>query len=189
MRNASHQYQYLALVVLLSVLCGCANNLGTTADVITPTDVSEPAVWGAQTNVTKLRHLYFSSQPDEEALRVARDNGVTTVINLRESGEMDWNEEAAVVQLGLNYRSIPIRREGRSLDPAAVQAIDKAVMAQAGEPVLLHCSSSNRAAAWLAVHLVTAHDIEESESLQVAERAGLTYEPLIERVQTYLRNQ
>lgn len=184
MRIATQLITFAAISVALSVISGCASH------AVTPAEVSEPVVWGASENVTRLRHLYFSDQPDAEALRIAKENGVTTVINLREpSEELDWDEQAEAKRLGLKYLSIPVSRKADSLNSQAMTAISAAVRQQAGDPVLLHCSSGNRAAAWLAVHLVEDHGTSQQLAIDVAREAGLTYEPLVERVQTYLGNR
>lgn len=178
------ELKFLGLACLaISILAGCATQ------AISPADVTEPAVWGASDNVTRLRHLYFSDQPDAEALRLAKANGITTIINLREPEEMDWDEQAEAERLGLGYASIPVLRQADSLSTQAMAAISAAVNQQAGSPVLLHCSSGNRAAAWLAVHLAEDHRMSDSRAIDVAREAGLTYEPLVERVQSYLQSR
>ncbi len=172
-----------AVLLTVWVLGGCA-----THDIV-PADVSDPEVWGGASNVTQLKHLYFSEQPDEAALKAARSRGVTTVINLRSPGETEWNEKEVVEQMGLEYVNIPIRKKSDTLDQDAIKAISKAVAQQGGRPVLLHCSSGNRASAWLAVHLVDDHDLDVESALGVARKTGLTSDSVEERVRTYLSDR
>lgn len=152
---------------------------------ITLADVSAPQAWGAADNVTSVRSLYFSEQPDAESLQVARSNGVTTVINLREPGEIDWDEQAAARAQGLEYFNVPIARQSDTLDANALAQINAIIDARAGQPVLIHCASGNRAAAWFATHLVEAHAMPQSEALTIAEQVGLTNATMKERVETY----
>ncbi len=189
---------YVVVLVLSALLGACASpsippadeampaNANKQAHAITPADVSAPQTWGDSDNVTKIRHLYFSEQPDAEALRIAKTNGVTTVINLRAPGESDWDEAAAAKKLGLNYVNIPIRKESATFDSSAIAAINAAVRDQEGSPVLLHCSSGNRAAAWLAIHLIEAHKLSGEDAIAVAQKAGLTSDDMVQRVETYL---
>ena len=171
----------LAGFVLSAWLAGC------TTLAMTPSDVGGPETWGASDNVTHLRHLYFSEQPDAEALRVARSKGVTTVIDLREPGESQWNERVAAEEAGIEYLNIPIKKESDTLDSATLRAISAAVEAQNGQPVLLHCSSGNRASAWLAVHLIEDHAMSKDDALVIARKAGLSMQGMERRVATYLR--
>lgn len=173
----------LSVLVSVSLLVACASQ------PIKPVDVTGPEIWGGADNVTGLRHLYFSSQPDAETLRIAKTRGVTAIIDLRSPEESDWDEKGAATKLGLAYANVPITRDGESLDPAALQHIEYLVRAQKGAPVLLHCGSGNRAAAWLAVHLVGAHDLERGNALAVAEKAGLNHAPTKARVVQYLKEQ
>ena len=167
----------LALPMLLA---NCAN------PAISTEDVTAPETWGGVDNVVRVRHLYFSGQPDDETLRVAQEKGVTTIINLRDPSESAWDEKSAVEALGLHYVNVPVRHGSNTLDSAAMSAIEAAVKAQHGEPVLLHCSSGNRAAAWLAVHLVTTHDMPLDDALSVAKKAGLTSAGMAGRAETYI---
>ncbi len=170
------------ILVVITLIGGCASQQ------ITPADVTGPETWGASDNVTHVRHLYFSEQPDAEALRTAKLNGVTTVINLRDPSESDWDEEDAVESLGLNYINIPIRKQSETFSPTAIAAINAAVEAQNGQPVLLHCSSGNRAAGWLAIHLVEGHKLSNENAIAVAREAGLSSDVIAKRVTTYIES-
>ena len=164
-------------------LVSCANQ------TIRPADVTEPATWGASDNVVQLRHLYFSEQPDAETLRIAQSRGVTTVINMRDPGELDWDEKAAAEAAGLQYINIPIAKQASSFDAAAIDRISAVVRESKGQPILLHCSSGNRAAGWLAIHLVEAHNLSEAQALRIASKAGLTSEVIESRVRNYLNSE
>lgn len=153
---------------------------------LSPDDVSEEMIWGNDTTVRQIKHLYIASQPDQEALQTARQKGVATIIDLRAPGETDWNERQAVEALGMRYLNLPIPKQGDSLDTDTLQQIEMAVAELHGEPVLLHCSSGNRAAAWLATHLADNHELPVDESLAIAAKAGLTHEGTLERTTNYL---
>ena len=141
---------------------------------ITSADFSEPRTWGAMKNVVGVKHLYMSGQPDEAALREAREHGVAAVINLREPDELDWDEEAAVNALGIGYYNIPIVSGDSGLDAGAVAAITRLVGQYKGQKILLHCSSGNRVSAWLAVHLVQDHGMTADSAIELAKHANMT---------------
>lgn len=148
-------------------------------------EVQGPVDWGAAKSVTRVRRLWLADQPDQQGLERARDNGVTVVINLREPGEMTWDENAAVEGLGLTYIAAPVAREG-PLSKEAFERIEAVVKDRPGEQILIHCSTGNRAAAWLATHLVRSHGMKAEDALAVGKRAGLTKEETAAKVDQYL---
>jgi len=152
--------------------------------VIAPDDVEGPFAWGAATRVTHLSHLYFADQPDAAGFELAKQAGVTTVIDLRAPGERDWEEQPVVEALGLAYYNVPVT--GPDFDAAAFERIEALVAARPHEPILVHCSTSNRVGGWLATHLVTRHGLSEADALAVGRRAGITKQEIVDRVDRYL---
>jgi protein tyrosine phosphatase (PTP) superfamily phosphohydrolase (DUF442 family) len=148
-------------------------------------EVEGPFTWGGLENVMRVRHLWLAGQPDEAALEAAREAGVSVVINLREPSELDWDEQRAAEALGMTYYSVPIPREG-PLPGAAIARIEELIESHEGQSSLVHCSSGNRAAGWLAVHLVTEHDMSLDEALAVGRRAGITKEPIAAKVTAFV---
>jgi len=153
---------------------------------ITTADFSEPQAWGAVKNVVGVKHLYISGQPDQTALRAAREHGVIAVINVRGPDELDWDEEAAVKELGMHYYNIPIVTGDTGLNADAVAQITRLVGQYKTEKILLHCASGNRASAWLAVHLVQDHSIPADSAIELAKHASLTKSAIETRVREFL---
>ncbi|MFK8029592.1 MAG: sulfur transferase domain-containing protein [Gammaproteobacteria bacterium] len=178
----------VATACLLLVACGtlAPDTDSTETSGISPGDVSAPEAWGAAKNVTTLKFLSFSGQPDAETFRVAKTKGITTVLNLRHSAETRWNGKENAEKLGLNYINIPISRTSDSLDPAAINAIGDVIEQQEGSPILLYCASGNRVAAWLATHLIDDHNMSVEGALSVARRAGMTRRSTEKRVFNYI---
>lgn len=104
--------------------------------------------------------MFVTGQPTERALRWLREQGVTTVVNLRTPEEMTKNvpfdEPALVAQLGMRYVYLPVR--GTSEYPYAPTTLAKFAEAvrTANGKVLLHCT-----VAWRASHLWAAYLIKE----------------------------
>lgn len=130
-----------------------------------------------------LRDLVYAV--DRQGLERAREEGVTVVINLREPGEMPWDEKAAAEALGLTYIAVPVARDG-PLSKEAPERVEAVVEEHPGEQVLVHCSAGNRAAAWLATHLVRSHGMKAQDALAVGKRAGLTKAETAVKVEQYL---
>ena len=102
--------------------------------------------------------VFIGGQPTERALRELREQGVTTVVNLRSPPEMkrvSFDEAALVKELGMEYVYLPMRGTPElPYSPAAVKAF-AAAMSSAKGKVLLHCTI-----AWRASHLWAAYLIE-----------------------------
>ncbi|XOV82836.1 MAG: hypothetical protein ACFHXK_18500 [bacterium] len=178
-------------LALIIYLCGAltpatAEQPAITRAVVSEQDISAPRVWGAAGNVVQVKHLYFSAQPDAEGIREAQAAGVEVVINLRHRDETQWDEATAVTQAGLAYYQVPISSEGPGFDQHAMRRISDIVASHGDQPIWLHCSSGNRASAWLAVHLVQDHQMTVEQSLALARKVGLTNEQLEKRVYDYL---
>jgi len=156
------------------------------ADEIRRDELAAAQTWGGVDNVVGVRNLYFSAQPDLAALQAARQHGVGVVINLREPGETDWDEQQAATDLGLAYYNVPISRSGPGFVSADLDRISALVADNSDTRILLHCSSGNRAAAWFATHLARDHGMAAADAIELAEKAGMTSDGLKQRVTDYL---
>ena len=178
-----------ALILSLLLVAGCdSESLDSKVQdpAITAADISGPQVWGTADNVMQVKHLYFSAQPDDTGLVAAGAAGVGVVINLREPEEMTWDEASAVTQQSLAYYQVPLAGEGASFSRDAMQRVSELVKANHDKQIWLHCSSGNRAAAWLAVHLVQDHNMAVDQALARAREVGITKPEVEARVRTYL---
>lgn len=104
--------------------------------------------------------IFVGGQPTERALRDMREQGVTTVVNLRTPEEMTqsvkFDEAALVAQLGMKYVYLPVRGGAEyPYSPETVTKFSQAVRETKGK-VLLHCTVG-----WRASHLWAAYLIDE----------------------------
>lgn len=106
--------------------------------------------------------VFIGGQPDEAALARFKEMGVTAVISLRTTAEMDDRErvpfdEAAVVEsLGIEYVHIPLGGEDHPYSPKAVDRLAEVFERHDG-PVLLHCTVAWRASYMWSAYLITEH--------------------------------
>lgn len=115
-----------------------------------------------------LAGITTAGQPNAAQLAAAAASGITTVIDLRGIAEdRGIDEEATVEELGMRYVALPV--EGAAdITYANAAALDK-LLADAEGPVLIHCSSGNRAGALLALRAKLAGaDAESALALGVA---------------------
>jgi protein tyrosine phosphatase (PTP) superfamily phosphohydrolase (DUF442 family) len=148
-------------------------------------EIEGPLALGQAQKVYRLRQLWLSEQPDPDGFEAARQRGVAVVIDLRAPGERTWDEERIVRDLGMDYHGVPVAGlEG--FTPEVFARVEQIVADNRGEQILVHCSSGNRAAAWLATHLVTQHAMPPTDALALARHAGLTKAEVADRVSPIL---
>lgn len=151
-----------------------------------PAPVSTHANWGNLETVTQYGNYYFANAPDEAALAAFKKVGGTAVVDLRTTKEMDCSEIALVGKLGMKYHNVQFSKTD-PINKDTITQIEKIVKEADGKPVLLHCSTGNRAAAWLAVHLVEQNKVDAPTAMRVAEEAGLNSADLKTKLATYLK--
>src|SRR5690348_12788099 len=105
--------------------------------------------------ISRVGDVFIGGQPTEAGLREMREQGVTTVVNLRTPEEMKrigFDEAALAKELGMKYVHIPMR--GTATNPYGPKQLDAFVAAlnAADGKVLLHCT-----VAWRASHLWAAY--------------------------------
>ncbi|WP_366556313.1 TIGR01244 family sulfur transferase [Aquibaculum sediminis] len=99
------------------------------------------------TTLTKLDEgLYVAGQITEADADVLRDHGIVTIVNNRpdgeEAGQPSADEARCIFEdMGFSYHHVPVTMD--TLSPEVVEAF-RAVLNQAGGPVLAHCRSGMR---------------------------------------------
>ena len=128
-----------------------------------------------------LPDITTSGQPDEAALEGLSEDGYVAVIDLRGAGEdRGFDERGAVEGLGMSYVSLPISGGG-DLTYEQVSELDR-ILADIDGPVLLHCASSNRVGALLAMR-AKQHGASNEAALQLGQEAGMTsLRPVVEQM-------
>lgn len=127
-------------------------------------------------------NVYASAQPTPEQLQQLADAGVRHVINLRPESEQDWDEKSATEAAGMVYHAIPVAgRADLTLENAA--ALDNLLASLQGQPVLVHCASSNRVGGLRAITALEKNGSSLEEALAEGRQWGLTgMEPTVREV-------
>lgn len=128
-------------------------------------------------------NLLTAGQPtaaDFEALAAA---GLKHIVNLRPTTEDAGFDEAALAsKLGLSYTVVPISGPG-DLNLARAKDLDAALAATQGQPALVHCASSNRVGALLALRAAWLQGKSSDEALALGRAGGLTkMEPAVQQL-------
>lgn len=123
--------------------------------------------------------LFTAGQPTAAQLTELAERGVRHVIDLRGADEpRDFDEVALSHELGLSYLSLPIS-SGDDLNSMNAHALKRALDAADG-PVLLHCASSNRVGALLALMAAQEEHLSDVAALELGVQAGMkSLEPVV----------
>jgi uncharacterized protein (TIGR01244 family) len=113
-----------------------------------------------------------SGQPSEAALTAIAAAGYKAVIDLRGPDENRGlaDEKKTVETLGMSYVSLPVEG-GAGITYENARALDK-LIAEADGPVLVHCSTSNRVGALLALR-ARASGADAETALELGLASGL----------------
>jgi protein tyrosine phosphatase (PTP) superfamily phosphohydrolase (DUF442 family) len=122
-----------------------------------------------------------TAQPTEAGLTTASGLGIQSVICLRDATEaakppypaFDPEEDTTLTGLGMSFVNIPFPH-GISQDQFNIRAgAVLAVLNQLPQPLLMHCSSADRASALWAVHLIVNCGLTTAEAIAYATISGL----------------
>ena len=116
--------------------------------------------------------VFAAGQPTPEQIQTLADSGIRHVISLRAAGEIDWDESGLVNAAGMEFHSIPVANADDVTSENA-RKLDQLLAQLDGQPVLLHCGSSNRVGA---LRARIAHDDGASleDALAEGRRWGMT---------------
>ncbi len=113
-----------------------------------------------------------AGQPDAAAFKVFADSGYAAVIDLRTAPENRGLDEEAIVEgLGMDYVSMPIA-DSAEINLENARRLDE-LLKSYDAPVLIHCGSSNRVGALLALR-ASLNGADDESALQVGKDGGLT---------------
>jgi uncharacterized protein (TIGR01244 family) len=118
-----------------------------------------------------LEGITAAGQPSAAALEAAAKGGYKSVIDLRALTEdRGFDEKATVQGLGMSYVSLPV--DGAAgVSYANAAELDK-LLATLPKPILLHCASSNRVGALLALR-ANAAGVDDAAALELGVANGL----------------
>jgi uncharacterized protein (TIGR01244 family) len=153
--------QTVAILLVTALAAGCAHTPPAASALTVPLHQPLPG-------------LYTAGQPAASDWRAIKADGIRTVINLRTPGELKDRDEAAEVRAaGLRYIEIPV--EGATgINASNAQLLHAALLPKHGGGVLVHCASSNRAGALLALEQVTFDGLAADAAPALASKAGMT---------------
>ncbi len=174
------------VVILSSAAAGDDKSVSKDKKPLAKTEKLEPYECGKAQRLHTLAGVFLASQPHPEDFKLAKDVGIKTVVNLRKKEELEWDEQAHVKKLGMEYKHIPFQSPAELTDIVFDQ-IRKLLKDKTQRPLLLHCSSANRVGAvWLA-HRVLDGGLPYDEALAEAKQVGLKLPAYEEKAKDYIQ--
>jgi uncharacterized protein (TIGR01244 family) len=137
-------------------------------------------------------NVVYAAQPDEDTVKMFKDQGFDLVINIRELNEdIGFDEKKLVEDQGIIYKQIPYLTaptfQAEFSDEALTkvkEAIDEATMK--GQKILLHCSHGQRAGSSLGMILYRDYGYTKEAAFEAATAAGMNSEWAVPRFHRYI---
>ncbi|HYE14134.1 MAG TPA: sulfur transferase domain-containing protein [Pyrinomonadaceae bacterium] len=146
-----------------------------------PVPVGAPIV-PAGLNCSQVGDFYITAQPtDPQGIETANSLGVVSVVCLRDSAEtanppypaFDPQEDATATSLGMNFVNVPFPHGMQQSQFDVRAGVVLAALDLLPKPLLMHCSSGDRASALWAVHLMEQCGLPQQEAIGLAQTTGL----------------
>lgn len=128
-------------------------------------------------------NLLTAGQPSPGDFEALAQAGLKHIVNLRPSTEdAGFDEAALAAKLGLSYTVVPVAGAG-DLNLTRTRELDAALAKTGGEPTLIHCASSNRVGALLALRAAWLQNQTTEQALAFGRAGGLTkMEPVVQQL-------
>lgn len=128
------------------------------------------------------QHIYTAGQPRKEQFQQLAEQGIKYIVNLRGDGENNWDEQALVISLGLQYFSLPISSKA-DINIENAKKLQQLLAHVSESPTLLHCASGNRVGALIALYNATELNQPIEEAIETGKQWGLKgLEPVVRDV-------
>lgn len=119
-------------------------------------------------------HLWVMGIPSSQQLTDFADQGGDIVINLLSEQEMTNRQEAAEVTLnGMAYYHVPVNGAA-GVTKANARLVDRILLTHSDKNVLLHCGSSNRVGALMALRAAWFDGQSVEQAIATGQRHGMT---------------
>lgn len=129
--------------------------------------------------------IYLAGQPTPEDLTLLKQTGIKTIITLRKSNEISWDEATAVTQQGMKYVEAPFQTP-EELKPEVFDKVLKVFRDKKRGPTVLHCASSNRVGAIWFAYRVLDDKLSPEAALEEAKIVGLRTPDYLVQAEAYV---
>ncbi|MCF7499871.1 protein tyrosine phosphatase family protein [Pseudoalteromonas sp. L1] len=117
-------------------------------------------------------YVLTSGQPNQTDFAKLKELGVENIINLRGDNETNWSEQDLVTELGMNYYHIPVQSKADITIENATK-LQNLLNEHQQQTTLLHCASSNRVGALVALYNAITLKKPIDEAVEIGKQWGL----------------
>ncbi len=117
-------------------------------------------------------YVLTSGQPNQTDFSKLKELGVKNIINLRGDNETNWSEQDLVTELGMNYYHIPVQSKADITIENATK-LQSLLNEHQQQTTLLHCASSNRVGALVALYNAITLKKPIDEAVEIGKQWGL----------------
>lgn len=176
-------------IFAIMMSAACAQTVRVTASDRLSPNIQAP--FGNLEITPHFGNVVYAAQPDEDTVKMFKDQGFDLVINLRELNEdLGFDEKTLVEEQGISYMQIPYMQEPTFESEFSDAALSKVKAAiddgtATGQKILLHCSHGQRAASTLGAILYRDYGYTKEAAFKAATEAGMVSEwsvPRFERM-------
>lgn len=120
--------------------------------------------FGENERIYHWQRFYMAGQPSLGELEELKEQGITTIINLRGEEENEdfaleaFDEEKIARAMGFHYHSIPVAGY-RDYTPEKLEAFARAIEKSEGE-LLIHCSGASRVTYFMMAWLISYQQVD-----------------------------
>lgn len=151
------------------------------------TDIEERLSVDFITYMGRVDRVFTASKVENsDQVQKLKDLKIEMVIDLKQKGETDFDDESEFNKVGIEYRHFPISSfEDVNFDTICqfsklIESTDK--------NVLVYCISSNRVGAMMALYLAYKCGHPKKRAFEVGCKLGMTKEELKEKIHRFFNN-
>ena len=149
----------------------------------------------AQDDFSNIRNFFrvneqicTGGQPSMENLQKMKDEGVRSVVNLRQASEYNFDEEAAMAKkVYLRYFYIPVDKN--NLKDKQVEEFLKVTSDPQNRPIFIHCATANRVGAFWMIRRVLLDNWRVEDAEAEARKIGMHEEKLRDWALVYIQRR
>jgi uncharacterized protein (TIGR01244 family) len=130
--------------------------------------------------------IYLAGQFTPVDVPLLKERGIQLVISVREDGEVNWDEKAALAKQGIDFASVPFATP-ETLTDDVFDKVRRLLRDNGARTVMLHCGTANRVGAVWAAYRAIDDGVDADAAISEAEDIGLRSTALKEKARDYIR--
>lgn len=170
-------------MIALIITFGLITSLANAGEV--PANIDASKLTEVPNAVQLEENLVAGGAPTARGLGQAAEQGIRTVVDVRDPKEGTAEEKEHADAVGLKYVNIPVTLD--TLSEVQAKQLGEVLKDSASGPVLLHCATGQRATAVWALYRNREEGVPADQALADAEAKGLKKPELIVKLKEQLK--